>query len=92
MFYVAKNAIPNDFEVINGDGEIIITFTRNQKFPLTLENSLGEVLSKIEKGSGKVEITLPKPYRTFEFYYLASYTEDGVVIKKSQPKMIINLY
>ncbi len=86
------NAIPNDFEVINGDGEIIITFTSNQKFPLILENSLGEVLSKIEKGSGKVEITLPKPYRTFEFYYLASYTDDGILIKKSQPKMIINLY
>ena len=86
------DAIPSDFEAINGDGEVIITLTRNPKFSFKIENSQGNIICNIEKGSNKVEITLPKPYRTFEFYYLASYTEDGVVIKKSQPKMIINLY
>lgn len=86
------NALPDDFNVTMGDGEVIITLTRSDKFKLALENGNGDLIGEIEKGSGKAEIALPKPYRNFEFYYLASYTDDGILIKKSQPKMIINLY
>lgn len=83
------NAIPSDFNVIMGDGEIIISLTQSKKFWYSIENGAGEVIYKIEKGSNKVDITLPKPRTCFELYYLVAYTEDNVLIKKSQPKIVI---
>lgn len=87
-----SHSIPNDFEVMSGDGEVIATFSKNKKFYYVLENSCGDMLAKIEKGSGKVEITLPKPNLGLEFYYLSAYTEDKVLVKTSTPKMIFSWY
>lgn len=79
--------LPIDFTVTKGDGEVIITFTKNTKFNYGVKNSSGELLCKIEKGSGRAEITLPKPHFYLELYYLVAYV-DNVEVKKSQPKTI----
>ena len=82
-------AIPNDFSVIDGDGETHLSFTPNPKFCYRVENSKGNVLYEIKKGSDKVNFALSQPMSFgIELYYLVAYTDDGIEIKRSNPKAL----
>lgn len=85
------NCLPNDFNAIVGDGEIIVTLTANDKFSYNIINSSNEVVGNIKKGSGFVEIILPKPKKHIELYYLVSLTDDNIVVKKSHPQVVITI-
>ena len=85
-----ENSIPEDFNVVLGDGEIIITLTPSDKFNYEIIDSLGKAVCSINKGSGKFEIVLPKPKSRFELYYLVAYAENHVVVKTSNPQIIID--
>lgn len=85
-----SDALPKDFAVSLGDGECFITFSKSQKFNLVLTSLNGNVISKHEKGSGKVELILPKPTFGINVYFLKAYTEDNVLVETSPPQTIFS--
>lgn len=85
------DAIPNDFNVQFGDGEIVVSYTPSPKFSYKLENSSGRVIYEHKKGLDKVEIFLPKPNNSFELYSLTAYVDDTVLVKRSHPELIITI-
>ena len=85
------NAIPNDFKVQIGDGEIIISYSPSPKFSYKVENSLGNVVCEHKKGLDKVEIFLPKPNNSFELYSLIAYVDDTILVKRSRPELVITI-
>jgi len=88
-----EDALPNDFSVIDGDGETHVSFTPNPKFCYKVENSKGNVVCETKKGSDKANFALSKPTNFgIELYYLVAYTDDGVEIKRSAPKALFFWY
>ncbi len=84
-----EDSLPSDFNVILGDGEVIITLTQNEKFDYDIVNSLGETLYRIKKGSSKCEIALPKPSFGIDTYSVISVTDDGIIVDKSLPRAVL---
>ncbi len=82
------NALPNDFNVVLGDGEVYIILTKSEKFNYYIKNSTGERLVIIEKGIGKCEFALPMPRFKLEFYSITAFTDDGIEVESSYPKAI----
>ncbi len=86
-------ALPNDFSVLDGDGETYISFTPNPKFCYKVENSKGNIVCETKKGSDKANFALSKPMNFgVELYYLVAYTDDGIEIKRSSPKVLFFWY
>ena len=76
-------------EVVLGDNEVYITVSGSDKFRYVIKNSQEEVLYTIEKGLGVTEIVLPMPSALWELYSVTALTEEGVIVKKSNPLAIL---
>ncbi len=84
------DALPTDFSVRLGDGEIVITLSKNENFDYQIKNSNGDTILNVKKGFGKCEAVIPKPNgRLIEFYSVIAVTQDGIVIDKSPPKTVL---
>ncbi len=84
-------SIPDDFEVMIGDGEIIIKYTPNNKFNYKIEDSKGNIIYEHKKGLDFVEITLPKPNTNLELYTLVAYVDETIMVKRSHPALVITI-
>lgn len=85
------DALPNDFKVQIGDGEILVSYSPSKKFSYKVENSLGDVVYEHKKGLDKVEIFLPKPNNSFELFFLSAYVDDTILVKRSRPELVITI-
>ena len=83
------HALPEIFEVVLGDNEVFITVSGSDKFRYVIKNSQEDVLYTIEKGLGVTEIVLPMPSALWELYSVTALTEEGVIVKKSNPLAIL---
>ena len=83
------NALPDDFEIDLGDGEIILSLTASEKFDYYVFDLSGAEILKIAAGSGYTETALPSFGFGVEGYYVEARTADGVSVAESIPKIVI---
>lgn len=83
------NALPEDFEVTLGDGEVILSLTASDKFDYYLFDLNGTEILKIAAGSGYTETAVPAFGFGVEGYYVEARTKDGVSVAESVPRIVI---
>ena len=83
------NALPEDFEVTLGDGEVILSLTASDKFDYYLFDLNGTEILKIAAGSGYTETAVPAFGFGVEGYYVEARTKDGVSVAESVPRIVL---
>ncbi len=83
------NALPEDFEVTLGDGEIVIGLTASERFDYRVFDLNGTEILNISAGRGHTETVIPQPVAFgLEGYYVEAVTEDGVCVAESAPIIV----
>ena len=92
------NALPEDFKVTLGDGEVILSLTASDKFDYYLFDLKfdyylfdlnGTEILKIAAGSGYTETAVPAFGFGVEGYYVEARTKDGVSVAESVPRIVL---
>ena len=81
------NALPTDFSLKRGDGELIVSFTADDRFYISVRDLQGTEIYRAAPRQNFVELAVPEYGFGVIGYTLSAYTSDGVLVAESNPKI-----